>query len=178
MSHLALLEPAGRGAPRSSPGGQFAPLDGIALIAALPGWSAMVGAGPPLSWSGPRLGSPLANVPGQLESPELRLKPPSRIAPEQFPPPLMDSSELRSVIAEPWAKMPPVEPAPPAEPAVPVGEPVPPPPPAAPDPALLPATVAWSRLALDGEAAPTPPPLPPAPPLPPLPPALVPGPPL
>src|SRR5205085_3201307 len=173
MSHFEELDPLGRGTPRSSLAGQFAPLAGIWLIAALPVCSEIVGAGPPLSWSGPKFGSPLENVDGHVLSPKLRLKPPSSTELEQFPPPFTDSSELRTVIAAPCTNTPPALPLRPVWPWLPLGEPAPPPVPPAPE--LFPAAVTWSSVALDGLAAPTPPPFPPGPPLPPLPPVVPPG---
>src|SRR5438067_2404759 len=69
--------PCGRGTPRWSVGGQLAST--AASMAGLPGWSAMVSVGPPLSWSpvGSSSGSWL--MPGQLVSGQLRFPPPSAI---------------------------------------------------------------------------------------------------
>src|ERR1039458_1686186 len=116
--------PLGRPTPRWSTAGHPAPATGTLSIAALPVPSEIVGVGPPLSWSGPRLGSAVRKVERQPEPAKLRLWPASATAPEQLPPPSEASREFWSVAA--CAKMPPPDPAPPPDASVPVPVPDPP----------------------------------------------------
>src|SRR5262249_41339871 len=92
-SYAPMSQPAplGRRTPRSSVAGQPAPGEGTASIAALPGASEIVCAGPPLSCSGPRFGSAVENVAGHPAPAKLRLCPESIIEPKQLPP-LLDAS--------------------------------------------------------------------------------------
>src|SRR5947207_3288933 len=149
MSHAG---PLGRRTPRSSVGWQPAPRGGTRLIAALPGPSETVAAGPPLSASGPRLGSPATNVPGQPPPPKLRFWPASTIGPEQLPPLLDARIEFCIVIEDPWFATPPDAPDKPALPGKPGVAPAPPAPPspplpeAPPLPAALPFTAASIRV--------------------------------
>src|SRR5436853_7824413 len=111
MSHAG---PLGRRTPRSSVGWQMAPRVGTRLTAALPGPSEIVAAGPPLSWSGPRFGSPPRNVAGQPPPVKLRFRPASTIGPEQLPPLFEARIEFWMVVEGPWFATPPHAPDAPA----------------------------------------------------------------
>src|ERR1700683_4720892 len=147
MSQPAPLTP-GRATPRSSLAGQPAPLGGIWFSAALSGPSEIVCAGPPLSASGPRFGSPFANETGQVESPKLRLWPPSvSDGAAQLPPAFEARSVFCTVSAAASNSPPPVPEAPgvPCAPAPPV--PLPPAPAAPPAPVLLATIVSLTTCA-------------------------------
>src|ERR1700735_145461 len=162
-----------RGTPRWSVAGQEAP----SPIAALPFWRPTVSDGPPLLCNPPKSGSPLRKPAGHVESPKLRLWPPSVTDPPQLP--AFRSSRLFCSVALPAPSpiTPPIVPALALLPAEPFGLPLPPLPAAPAWPPRLPASVTFRSVAEAAVA--TPPPTPPLPPLAPSPPgSLLPVPPL
>src|SRR5437870_1766059 len=102
--------PWGRETPRWSVEGQLAST--AASMAGLPGSSAIVSVGPPLSWSPAGSSSGSWLMPGQLVSGQLRLPPPSAIGKYglQFPPEgLFATIVFWSVIVAPTLLIPPPE---------------------------------------------------------------------